>query len=379
MKKKLGLIFSYDEQWIGGTYYTINLIESFLELDEDQQPEVIVFSNEKDFNRLQEETMYPFLKYEFLDERPFGYFKTTINKISGKLCKKKLFNRRFKGSLDALFLLQFCGYLENIPMKKRIYWIPDFQDKHYPEFFTKEGLEKKDQKSKWIAEHAQTLILSSNAVYEDWKTFYPEYKCKVKVVHFAVTHPKYEEISILELRKKYHLPENYFFAPNQFWAHKNQMVVIKAVEYLKQMGTNVVLAFSGKENDNRNPGYTEMLKEYVIEKQLQDEVRFLGFLDRKEQLQLMKHALTIIQPSKFEGWSTVIEDAMAMNQPVIASSIKVNMEQLKEQGVYFDPDDFVTLSQKMAKDLMSKRKIVYNYKEKKKKFSTTFYHLIPKL
>jgi glycosyltransferase involved in cell wall biosynthesis len=145
------------------------------------------------------------------------------------------------------------------------------------------------------------------------------------------------------------------------------------------MGINVVLAFSGKENDNRNPGYTEMLKNYVIEKQLQEEVRFLGFLDRKEQLQLMKHALTIIQPSKFEGWSTVIEDAMAMNQPVIASSIDVNREQLKEQGVYFDPEDFVSLSQKMVNDLKSKRQIVYNYKEKKKTFSTTFYHLIPKL
>ncbi len=40
--------------------------------------------------------------------------------------------------------------------------------------------------------------------------------------------------------------------------------------------------------------------------------RFLGFIDRGEQLQLMKNSIAIVQPSLFEGWSTVVEDTKAM-------------------------------------------------------------------
>ena len=368
-RKRLGLIFSYDEQWIGGTYYSINLIESFNTLSEEQKPEVIVFSNETDFARLRKETIYPYLTYEFLNLTPLSYWQTFLNKISAKVFKRSVFKNQYSGKIDALFLFQQCGYLESIPMRNRIYWIPDFQDKHLPEFFSKEALEKKDNRSKWIARNVNNLILSSEAVYSDWKQFYPEHTCSVGVVHFAVTHPSYDHISIEYLRQRHNLPEVYFFAPNQFWAHKNHIVLIKAAEELKRAGTPVVVAFSGKENDNRNPGYTEGLKDYVFNNQLADVVRFLGFLDRAEQLQLMKHAKAIIQPSKFEGWSTVIEDARAMNQPVIASDLDVNMEQLGDKGIYFSKNNSIELSQKIRDSIDFDGTIDYMYDMKKLDFA----------
>jgi glycosyltransferase involved in cell wall biosynthesis len=183
-------------------------------------------------------------------------------------------------------------------------------------------------------------------------------------------------LPIDELKHRYNLPDVYFFSPNQFWAHKNHLVVIKAAEQLKQAGTPVVIAFSGKENDNRNPSYTESLKQYVAEHELEDVVRFLGFLDRAEQLQLMKHARAIIQPSRFEGWSTVIEDAMAMNQPVIASDLEVNKEQLGGKGVYFDIEDPQDLAQLINTDMKMHRTIDYNYSEKLLKFAQIFINLL---
>jgi glycosyltransferase involved in cell wall biosynthesis len=375
-RKRLGLIFSLDDQWIGGTYYTINLIQAFKVLPDHQQPEVVAFSTPSDYKRLVEETNYPYLTFELLDERPLPKWKYWLNRISTRLLSKKLFRRRYKGLLDALFLFQQCGYLDRVPMERRIYWIPDFQDKHLPQFFTEEGLKRKDEKSKWIAQNAHQLILSSNAVLKDWKTFYPEYRCKVKVVHFAVTHPPYQHLNIGELRSRYNLPEVYFFSPNQFWAHKNHMVVIKAAQQLKRAGTPVVIAFSGKENDNRNPGYTESLKAYVQEHQLEDVIRFLGFLDRAAQLQLMKHARAVIQPSKFEGWSTVIEDAMAMDQPVIASDLVVNIEQLGSQGLYFKQESAADLAKKIIMDIKHPRKIHYDYEAKSREFASDIFHLI---
>ena len=375
-RKRLGLIFSADDQWIGGTYYTINLIQALKLLPKHQQPEIIAFSNSADFRQLEKETDYPYLTFEQLDERPLPKWRRGANRISVLLTGKKIFRRLYKGQLDALFLSQRCGYLDSVPMNDRIYWIPDFQDKHLPQFFTEDGLKRKDEKSWWIAKNAYKLILSSNAVHQDWIKFYPEHHCKVTVVHFAVTHPPYQHLPISDLRSRYGLPEAYFFSPNQFWAHKNHIVVIKAAEQLKQAGTPIVIAFSGKENDNRNPGYTESLKTYVAENNLVDVIKFLGFLDRADQLQLMKHARAVIQPSRFEGWSTVIEDAMAMNQPVVASDLAVNREQLGEKGWYFGVDSPEKLAELLL--AMSKQKPVINYEYhlKLEAFATGFNSII---
>jgi glycosyltransferase involved in cell wall biosynthesis len=375
VRTRLGLIFINDEQWVGGTYYTINLIQALNVLNVEDKPEIVAFSNEEDFIILLKETQYPYLKYEPFEQVKLGVLSRLINKITSKLFKTTIFKQQYKGHLDALFIMQRSGYLESIPFEKRIYWIPDFQDKHYPEFFTQEGLAKKHERSKWIAENAKNIILSSEAVKRDWERFYPNYKGQTKVVHFAVTHPEYYSIELSEVLKKYDLSENYFFAPNQFWAHKNHIVVIKAVEILKKEGNPVIVAFSGKENDNRNPGYTEKLKAYVKENDLEDVVRFLGFLNRREQLKIMKHAKAVIQPSLFEGWSTVIEDAMAMNQRVIASDLEVNKEQLGEKGFFFEKNNPNDLVEKLKRIDSYSKVFDYQYRLKQRQFALNFFGL----
>ncbi len=376
VKRRLGLIFINDEQWVGGTYFTINLVHALNALTEVDKPEIVAFSNEEDFIKLQIETQYPYLKYEQFEQEKLDVLSCLMNKITFKVSKKVIFKQQYKGHLDALFIMQRSSYLESIPFEKRIYWIPDFQDKYYPEFFTQEGLSKKHERSLWIADNAKNIILSSEAVKKDWEEFYPNFNGKTHVVNFAVTHPEYDSLEITELTKKFNLPKKYFFAPNQFWAHKNHMVVIKAAEISKKQGNPVIIAFSGKENDNRNPGYIEYLKAYVKENDLDDVVRFLGFLDRREQLKLMKHAIAVIQPSLFEGWSTVIEDAMAMNQSIIASDLEVNFEQLGDKGVYFNRYKPEELSRCMEQIQDFTAEIDYDYTNKRETFANNFYSLI---
>jgi len=375
-RKRLGLIFSYNEQWIGGTYYIINLVHALNCLPQDDKPEILLFSNEKDFNQLAEETGYQYLLFEDLIKGEYSRIEKFLNRVSFKLFGKKTIQKRFIKDIDALFIMQRSKYLESISAEKRIYWIPDFQEKHYPQFFTEDGLKYKDERSKWIHQNARKIVFSSHAVLSDWNNFYPFFKGVANVVHFAVTHPKYDHLLIEDLRIKHKLPEVYFFSPNQFWAHKNHIVVIKAVEELKQAGTPVVVAFSGKENDNRNPGYAESLKEYVHKNQLEDVIRFLGFIDRAEQLQLMKHGKAVIQPSLFEGWSTVIEDAMAMNQTIIASDLDVNQEQLGYKGIYFERNNFRHLAERIIFVQNKEDRFYYNYRSKIDEFANGIMNLI---
>jgi len=373
-RKKLGLIFSNNIQWIGGTYYIINLIHALRILEDNSKPELIILSNEKDYQFLLQQIDYPYISYELLDENPQNSIRKFINKVTLRILGRKLFVRRMKNNLDGIFPFEKNNYFNNVPLEKQIYWIPDFQDKQLPHFFTTEDLKKRDKRNSWIAYHSKKLVVSSESVSRDLEEFYPKYNTKVQVVNFAVTHPKYEQLDIDQLKSEYHLPKDYFFAPNQFWAHKNQITIIRAVAELKKQGIDVVVAFSGKEYDNRNPEYFPGLKKVVEENDLTENIRFLGFLDREVQLQLMNHSKAIIQPSLFEGWSTVIEDAMAMNQTIIASDLEVNKEQLGESGIYFERLNHSELAN-ILKDFKIQN-YQYDYQAKLKEFAFQFYNIL---
>ena len=157
------------------------------------------------------------------------------------------------------------------------------------------------------------------------------------MVNFAVVHPHFEDILIDQLKVKYNINNNYFMVPNQFWVHKNHKVILDAALELRKTQANIKIIFTGKENDFRAPEYTNDLKQFVIENQLTEMVSFLGFIPREEQLCLMKNSIAIIQPSLFEGWSTVVEDAKALNQWILLSDIPVHREQIQNNVDFFEP------------------------------------------
>jgi glycosyltransferase involved in cell wall biosynthesis len=103
-------------------------------------------------------------------------------------------------------------------------------------------------------------------------------------------------------------------------------------------------------------------------------------MPRDEQLLLMKLAQAVIQPSFFEGWSTVIEDAMALNVPVIASNLDVNIEQLQEKGIYFNPNDANELV-KVIKEFGERdfsKDFFGNYEDRILKAANTFISIVKK-
>ena len=84
---------------------------------------------------------------------------------------------------------------------------------------------------------------------------------------------------------------------------------------------------------------------------MSDYIRFLGVIPRDHQILLMSHSLAVIQPSKFEGWSTVVEDAKSLQAQLILSNIPVHQEQMEDKGFYFSPDNVEELTGFMRKFL----------------------------
>jgi glycosyltransferase involved in cell wall biosynthesis len=338
----IGLFYQNDEAWIGGTYYMLNLVQALHRLSPNQQPIITVLSNKiADFEQLKKLTNYPYLMYCNTETR-LSLWQRGINRALRPILRRNVFENRPK--LDVVFPIKGQKYLYFTELvRQRVCWIPDFQEEFLPELFDAAELADRRFSHKHTAQNMPHLLLSSISAEQHFQQFYGKIaKCQVHILPFAVTHDlNYKMLDIKDLCQKYNIPTNYYFAPNQFWKHKNHWLILRAMAKLKAEGSEVVMVFSGKEADYRHPNHVAELKAFVIEQGLQNQVYFLGFIDRQDQLALMLHAKSVVQASLFEGWSTVVEDAKAMNQSMIVSDLDVHREQLtlSQEAIFFAPDD----------------------------------------
>ncbi len=345
-KTRIGLFFSYNKEWIAGTYYVLNIIHALKTLSEELQPEIVIISREhENFEIVKKETAYAKLTFcEYPVKLPvYAGWERALNKLAYVLAKKKLIKKRpQKAKVD--FVYPYV--VENVAEKEllKVNWIPDFQELHLSHLFTEDAISERQRHQKQIAYHSDWLVVSSEDAKNDFFSMYPAATTNVFVLPFAVTHPSIDHLEMASISKKYTLPATYYFSPNQFWAHKNHKVVLEALVVLKERGVIIHVAFSGNENDPRNVDYVTELKQFIEEHQIADQLSFLGFMPRDEQLKVMQEARAVLQPSMFEGWSTVVEDAKALGQFIIVSNLNVHQEQLSENASFFDPKDAAMLA-----------------------------------
>lgn len=367
----IGIPFNYDESWIGGTYYIKNLISSLNLLPNSEKPDIWMISHGKDsFDFILNATSYPRLNWL----RP-GMLDGNYAGVSRKIKLLSVFVPWFvkkKLHFDMIYPSPF-----DMNWQQTACWIPDFQDKHLPDFFTAEEIALRERQHRSYFESFKHMVFSSDAARIDFDTFYPEAKVKRHVVHFAV----FEAVSPVENHQavlaKYSLPERFFYCPNQFWIHKNHDVVISAVALLKARGVETTVVFSGKEHDPRAPEHTAKLKARVAGEGLERNIRFLGFIPREDQMVIFRKAISIIQPSLFEGWSTVIEDAKSVSQYVLASRIPSNVEQTNTNIEYFEPTNPAELAELMSHFVENDpvRQIV-DYRQHQLEFAHSFINVV---
>jgi glycosyltransferase involved in cell wall biosynthesis len=373
MDKRLKIIlnYQYNENWIGGTYYIQNLIQALNTLDDNQKPILIINSSDsKSIDDLFHVTKYPYFK-GFKAAFPFDMLRRGFNKLLSIVTNKHFLkpNRNF----DAIFPAH--SPTEGI-INKEIFWIPDFQEKHLPHFFSEKEINSRNNNHIQIKEKARFLVFSSKDAQNDFNTFYPFSNTKQYVLNFAAYHENSTLPDSQEVLDKFNIKTQYFLCSNQFWIHKNHIIILKAISLLKRDGIETQVVFTGKENDYRNPDYFTSLKNDVELLGIQNNVKFLGFIDRKDQIVLFKQATAIIQPSLFEGWSTVNEDAKAQNAFIIASNINIHSEQLKGYPNYrlFDPMDENSLANVIKENDFRIAEI--NYKENISKFGEDFLKIV---
>ena len=222
---------------------------------------------------------------------------------------------------------------------RTIGWIPDFQHVHLPQLFSTHERGLRDRHFHALARHSDRVILSSDDARRDFETFAPQAACKARVLRFAALPQDHRSLSRADVEHTYGIDRPYFYVPNQFWVHKNHQCLIDALKIAAARESRLLVVCSGSPQDPRRPGHFEHLQRQIAEAGLATNLLFLGLVPYPHIAPLMHHAIALVNPSLFEGWSTTVEEAKALGVPRILSSLAVHVEQCGIDADYFPPDD----------------------------------------
>src|SRR4029453_6473755 len=127
--------------------------------------------------------------------------------------------------------------------------------------------------------------------------------------------------------------------------------LFRAVQLLRERGIDdAVLVCTGFAHDYRFPNHAAELRKFLTTHRFEAAVRVLGLIPRHDQVQLMRAAAAIVQPSLFEGWSAVLEECRSLGKPVFASDIPMHREQRTERMHLFTPTSADALTDLLTRD-----------------------------
>lgn len=340
---RVGFVLTFrNQEWLGGVSYFRNLFAA-IRAQPNRRIEPIVITR----TDTAEETLGGFgagetVRTKLVEQDAITWKARRASQVF--LARDYLFERFLKR--HDIRLLSHSGHLGRRSPIPTMTWIPDFQERALPEFFSAAERQARARGLKEACTHASAILLSSHAARGDLSAIDPDCAAKSRVLQFVCSVP--EPAALLsrdELSRRYGFQGPHFLLPNQFWAHKNHVVVVEALARLRDAGRRLLVLATGSPHDHRQPHYFAALVARARERNVEAEFRVLGLVPYIDLMSLMSESVAIINPSLFEGWSTTVEEAKSMGKLAILSDIPVHREQAPERAIYFDPKDPETLAQ----------------------------------
>jgi len=171
----------------------------------------------------------------------------------------------------------------------------------------------------------------------------------------------------INVRNKYNLDVPYVFYPAQFWSHKNHIYLLKGLRVLEERyGLSVGAIFSGGDQ-----GSLVHVKSYVRKMNLEDRVRFVGFVDNEEIPALYQQSEALVMPSYFGPTNLPPLEAFELGVPVLYSDKAGMREQVGDAALLLDLANPESLSDhlfNLINNLQLRDKLIEAGKERLKYF-----------
>lgn len=258
------------------------------------------------------------------------------NKIKNIILRNRAFKKWIKDNQGSN-ILHYSPTQHGVRVKgiKQIITIHDLMPLYFPkgrlhQYFYYKVLLKR------IINNSNLIITVSENTKKDILKEYKVNEDKVKVIYNGFDEIKKsidKEYSKNYIKDKFNI-ENYILMVGIHYKYKNLHSVIEAYDRNKEVLKVPLVIVGGTEGS-----YGKELIKLVNKKNLNDKVKFLGFVSNEDKNLLYQAAKLFIYPSLYEGFGLPVLEAMS-NGTVVACSNSSSLPEVVGDAAYmFDPNN----------------------------------------
>lgn len=191
----------------------------------------------------------------------------------------------------------------------------------------------------YAAKKATHLIAVSEATKNDLINKLGVDKEKITVIHEGVDHEFFqpqEKETIVQVRQKYYLYEDYLLFVGTIQPRKNLLRLIEAFNLLLRESKyqKLSLILVGKEG-----WLADEIYKAPVKLNLQGKIRFLNHVPTRDLPALYSGAKMFMFPSLFEGFGLPLLEAMSCGTPVITSNVSSIPEVVNDAALLLNPEE----------------------------------------
>lgn len=146
--------------------------------------------------------------------------------------------------------------------------------------------------------------------------------------------PATSDVTVAEVQARYGLPRRWFVLPAMTWPHKNHVMLLRAFAAVAAEEHDVVLVLTGGAARAEHEVRAE-----IVRLGLRGRVRRTGRIPRRDVLAIVRGAVALTFPSRYEGFGLPVLESMSVGTPVVAAAAAALPEVVGDGGRLVDPDD----------------------------------------
>lgn len=167
--------------------------------------------------------------------------------------------------------------------------------------------------------------------------------------------------------------KNYFLFLGRLGKRKGSYDIVNAVEEIVAVYPNILVYMAGD-------GEIDEIKRLVLKKNLEKNIKIVGWINFNKKIELLKKTATILLPSYNEGLPMTILEGMAAGKVIISTNVGGIPELVEQEknGVIIEPGDIEALCKAICKVIDNKEFVlkcsINNLKKIENEFSRKIMH-----